>query len=88
MTEQEYIDKLHQEGYTKIKVVHMKPGETPGQHTHKRASVHIILSGELFITDEDGTKVYEKGDRVEFAPDTSHSAAVGTEDFAMVVGFK
>ncbi len=86
MTEQEAITKLTQEGFKNVKVVHMEPNANMGQHTHAENTVHIIIKGELFITDEDGTKEYEKGDRVEFMADTVHTAAVSNEPFIMVVG--
>lgn len=88
MTEQEAIDKLKAEGYQNVEVINFEPKKDLGHHTHEDQTVHIILKGEVFITDEDGTEVYEKGDRIEFPAGTEHSAAVGTEPFSMVVGHK
>jgi quercetin dioxygenase-like cupin family protein len=88
MTEQEHINQLQQDGWKNVRVLRFEPGKDLGQHTHEEQSVHVILEGEIFVTDEDGTKIYEKGDRIEFPAGTTHSAAVGTESFAMVVGMK
>lgn len=88
MTEQEAINKLEQLGYSDIKVLNFEAGKQLGQHTHEQMTAHVILKGEIFVTDEDGTEVLEKGDFIEIPAGTTHSVSVGTEDFSMVMGTK
>ncbi len=88
MTEQEAITKLEQLGYTDVHIVRFEAGHQLGQHTHDLMTGHIILTGEMFVTDEDGTDVIEKGDLFEVPAGTTHSVSVGTEPCAMAMGTK
>jgi quercetin dioxygenase-like cupin family protein len=88
MDEQSLKDALAKEGYTDIRVCPLPPEmETPA-HTHDEHTVHVILTGELTITDKEGTKTYKPGDRVEFPAGTTHQARGADDHGTMIVGVK
>lgn len=83
-TEQEWIKKLEQEGFREIRICPIP--RDAGEHTHDQHTVHVILEGELTIEDQEGTKTFRPGDRVEFPAGTTHKAS-GTGG-SMIVGVK
>ncbi|MEX0621487.1 MAG: cupin domain-containing protein [Candidatus Woykebacteria bacterium] len=87
MTEKEWLEKLRQEGYTNLEVRTIEPGEDP-EHTHELQTVNVILTGELTIIDEKGTKTFGPGERVETPAGTSHRAKGGNTPGTMIVGVK
>lgn len=70
----ECIEKLQKEGFSNIKVCPLPPYTDEEEHNHEHDQVNIILSGELTISDKNGTKTYLAGDRVEVAAGTIHKA--------------
>ena len=87
MTETEWVEKLTQEGFTDLKVQTIDPGEDP-PHTHDQHTVNVILKGELTIIDQDGSKTYLPGDRVETPAGTTHRAKGGPTVGSMITGIK
>ena len=88
MTDQEWIEKLQQEGFTDVGVCPLPPtSETPA-HTHDAHTVHIILTGELIITDQSGVHTFRPGDRVEFTAGTTHHARGTIDAGTMISGVK
>ncbi|MBM3256737.1 MAG: cupin domain-containing protein [Candidatus Liptonbacteria bacterium] len=83
-----WIKELEKEGFSNVRVVPIAPGFEAGEHTHPDHTVHIILSGELTITDEEGSKTFRTGDRVEFKAGTTHKAKGGVTEGSMIVGTK
>lgn len=70
-------------------MVTLEPIPKAEQHTHEEYTVHVILKGELHITDKKGkTKIYKKGDRVDFPVGTTHRAAFGSKGCTMIIGVK
>ncbi|MBI4032721.1 cupin domain-containing protein [Candidatus Berkelbacteria bacterium] len=87
-TEQELIKQLEAEGYTDVRVCPMPPTEVTPPHTHVVHTVHIILDGELTVTENGETKTCKAGDRVEFPAGTTHTARSSIDDGRMVIGVK
>lgn len=85
--QQKLMEKLKKEGFIDIRVCPLPPNENLPEHTHSQHTVHIILSGELVISDKIGTKIYKSYDRVEFPSGTIHKAR-GTKTGEMVIGVK
>lgn len=88
MNEQAWIRQLEQEGYSDVRVCPMPPDEELPEHAHDVHTVHIILNGDLIITDHTGTHVYTPGSRVEFPAGTVHKARGSIHDGKMVIGVK
>lgn len=87
MYKDDIIKKLEEEGYKDVAPCPLPPTKATGSHTHDVDTMHVILSGELEITNKAGVKVYKEGDRIEFAKGTKHSAKSIIEG-EMVVGHK
>lgn len=85
----EWIYRLESEGYKDLRVCPI-PGPDPdaGEHTHDVQTVHIILNGELTITDHNGSNTFKSGDKVEFPAETTHKAQGSSANGSMLVGVK
>ena len=88
MDEEVLIEGLVAEGFTSVMVVPFEANMDSGEHTHPLHTVHVILDGELTITDQEGSITYKPGDRVEFQAGTTHTAKGGSSIGAMIVGVK
>lgn len=88
MTEQEWIEKLREEGYIDLRSVELAPNFNPGEHDHEKATVHVVLKGQLTIKVAKGEQTYNEGDRVDFPAGTVHKAAFGPDGCTMIVGVK
>ncbi|MEK7628248.1 MAG: cupin domain-containing protein [Patescibacteria group bacterium] len=88
MNEQEIIKGLIDEGYSDVQGVDIPANFDSGVHVHEDRTVHVIVSGELTITDDNGIHVYHEGDRVEFDPDTKHTARGALSAGRMIVGVR
>lgn len=74
MNKEEIIKQLKKEGFIDLRICPFAAGFDSGEHTHEQHTVHIILDGELIIKDKKKTKIFHKGDRVEFPVGTKHNA--------------
>ena len=88
MKQQQWLDKLKKEGIKDPQVAEMEPNFKPGEHTHDQHTIHVILKGELIITDKTGAKTFREGDYVEFPAGTKHSVQFGPKGCTMIVGVK
>jgi quercetin dioxygenase-like cupin family protein len=88
MTEQEWLQKLKEEGYEPLGVPHFPPNAVIPEHTHPETTVHVILAGEITFTDKDGVKTWRTGDRFEIPAGTSHRGTAGPEGCAFAAGVK
>lgn len=86
--EKEWIRKLKREGFTELRVCPIPPDEDLPEHTHDRYTVHVILSGELIITDAAGARIFRPGDRVDFRAGTTHTARGNSNPGTMIIGEK
>lgn len=84
----QWIEKLKEEGYEDVRVCPLPPNDDFPEHTHDEHTVHVILNGELTITDVSGSRVYKEGERVEFPPGSSHKARGSIDNGKMIVGVK
>ncbi len=85
---EEWTKKLKKEGFSDIRVCPLPPNIDTDEHTHCQHTVHVILSGELTISDDNGTKIYRIGDQVEFPAGTTHRAKGNSEGGEMITGVK
>lgn len=83
----EAIQDLIIEGYQDIFFVPISTEESE-EHTHDEETAHIIIKGNLVITDSEGTKTYIVGDRVTFPSGATHKAKSTLKDSVMIVGLK
>ena len=88
MNEQEWIERLNKEGFTEVRVCPIPPNVDMPEHTHDEHTVHVILDGELTITDSEGVRMFRPGDRVEFPAGARHKARGTTENGTMIIGVK
>jgi quercetin dioxygenase-like cupin family protein len=89
MTEQEWIEQLKNEGYEGITVHTFLPNQDMGHHTHEEAGVHVVLTGEFIVDEENGTiTILKPGDRTEIAKGTTHSAKAGTAGCTFIAAIK
>lgn len=90
MTQQEWMEKLKGEGVKDLGVV-VKPANTTDTHTHDQATVHVMLEGQVTITDTNGDgqiHVYKAGDYLEIPAETTHTVVFGPQGLTMIVGIK
>ena len=88
MNPHQWLDKLKKQGIKDPQVAEIDPNVAPGEHAHDQHTIHVILKGELTITDKTGTKTYKKGDYIEFPAGTTHSVQFGPKGCTMIVGVK
>ncbi|TSC62068.1 MAG: hypothetical protein G01um101448_181 [Parcubacteria group bacterium Gr01-1014_48] len=88
MNEQEWIQKLEQEGWQNVSIFRSEPNMVFGMHTHNEHTVHVILLGELIITDQNSMKTIPAGGRIEFPVGTTHSAMAGPGGCVFVLGVR
>lgn len=82
------MEKLKKEGFIDLRVCPIPPNIDTCEHTHDQHTVHVILNGELTITDSNGTRTYKPGDIVEFPAGTTHRARGNSDDGRMIIGVK
>ncbi len=88
MTKEEWVEKLKNEGFKNVGICPVGPNTDFGEHTHHEHTVHVIVKGELIVSENGAVTVLKEGDRFEFPAGTTHSAKSGSGDFIMVVGVK
>lgn len=89
INEQEAKDLLVKEGFGNINVWQDGPNFEYGQHTHEKLTAHIILEGEMLLTDHLGQeKTIKAGDRLDIPAGTIHKAKMGAVGCKYAVGEK
>ena len=73
MNEEGLEQQLRAEGFTHIYTWQDRPGAFYPDHTHPTLSAHIILDGEMTLTQNGETRTY----RVDVPPGTVHCARMG-----------
>jgi mannose-6-phosphate isomerase-like protein (cupin superfamily) len=86
MTQKEWEAKLHAEGFSRTYVWQDGPGAFYPDHTHPKATAHVILEGEMALTSEGVTRTYHSGDRCDVPARTIHSARMGPEGCRYLIG--
>ncbi|OGG08367.1 hypothetical protein A3D05_05960 [Candidatus Gottesmanbacteria bacterium RIFCSPHIGHO2_02_FULL_40_24] len=87
--EKEWLKLLKKEGFKEL-VVHLigGPNDVVEVHTHDKHTVHVVLEGEVSLTDKNGTKTIRQGERFEFSPGTIHSGKCGPQGCRSIVGLR
>lgn len=88
MDEKAWIKKLQDEGYSDVRTCPIPPNLDLPEHTHNEHTVHVIVSGDLIITENGTSKTYKPGDVVEFPAGTTHKARGSIDSGRMINGVK
>jgi len=87
-TEQQWREKLAQEGFTSIEVGTDSAGMEYPLHKHDTYVEHVILAGEMRLTIEGETCDLKPGDRWGAPAGAMHSAKIGPEGCTYLIGEK
>ncbi|OHA32574.1 MAG: hypothetical protein A2928_03545 [Candidatus Taylorbacteria bacterium RIFCSPLOWO2_01_FULL_45_15b] len=82
------VKELEVEGFKNVRKFEQPANSDFGEHTHDEHTVHVIVMGELIISEKGKEKILKVGDRCEFPAGTKHSAKTGSEGLTMIVGVK
>jgi quercetin dioxygenase-like cupin family protein len=88
MNENEWREKLKEEGFSDISIVSFGPDKPLPEHTHEDLTVQVILEGELTLMDQNGSKTMHRGERFESEAGTTHSAKCGPNGCKFIIGIK
>ena len=88
MDESAFRQQLRSEGFTHIYTWQDRPSAFYPEHTHPTLSAHIILDGEMTLTQNGETRTYRPGDRVDVSAGTVHSAKMGPAGCRYLIGEK
>jgi len=83
---EDWEKKLHEEGFGTTYVWEDGPGRYYPDHTHATDTAHIILSGEMRLTTEGGTRTCRAGDRCDVPAYAVHSARMGPAGCRYLIG--
>jgi quercetin dioxygenase-like cupin family protein len=79
-------EQLRREGFTRTFVWQDGPHAHYPDHTHAGLTAHIILEGEMTLTQGGETKTYRAGDRVDVPAGAVHSARMGPHGCRYLIG--
>lgn len=85
-TETEAMRTLEREGFARVYAWQDSPGAVYGDHTHATLSAHIIIAGEMTLTQGGVTRTYGAGERVDVPAGAVHSARMGPSGCRYVIG--
>jgi mannose-6-phosphate isomerase-like protein (cupin superfamily) len=80
--------RLHNEGFSHTYVWQDGPNTFYPGHTHAAETAHIILEGEMELTQDSVTKTYGAGERCDVPAGAVHSARMGPRGCRYLVGEK
>jgi mannose-6-phosphate isomerase-like protein (cupin superfamily) len=78
--------QLHMEGFLHTYVWQDGPEAFYPDHTHPVETAHIILEGEMTLTQGAGTRTYGAGDRCDVPARVLHSAKMGPRGCKYLIG--
>lgn len=81
-------DQLHREGFSHTYVWQDGPHTFYSDHTHPGETAHIILEGEMTLTQTEATKTFRAGDRCDVPAGAVHSAKLGPRGCRYLIGEK
>jgi quercetin dioxygenase-like cupin family protein len=87
-TEEQVREQLTNEGFAPIYVWEDVANAEYPEHTHEKLTAHVVLKGEITLTDKSGTKILKEGERFDIPAGTTHSAKCGPDGCKFVVGEK
>ncbi len=82
------MQKLEREGFKDIQVSAHAPDADFPEHRHDLATAHVVLEGELTITDATGTRTVHPGERFDVSAGTVHAARCGPGGCTFLMGVK
>jgi len=80
--------RLHEEGFLRTYVWQDGANAFYPDHTHAVETAHIILDGEMTLTQGGETRTYTAGERCDVPADAVHSAKMGTRGCKYLIGEK
>jgi mannose-6-phosphate isomerase-like protein (cupin superfamily) len=80
--------QLHAEGFLRAYVWQDGPNAFYPDHTHSVEMAHIILDGEMTLTQGDATRTYGVGERCDVPANAVHSAKMGPNGCKYLIGEK
>ncbi len=86
MDEQEVIEGLENEGFTKVYAHEDAADVTYSDHAHERKSAHVIIRGSMRLTVQGKTVELATGDRFDVPAGATHSTVIGPEGCRFVFG--
>lgn len=78
--------QLRAEGFRHTFVWQDRAGASYPDHKHSMETAHIILEGEMTITQAGKTHTYKAGDRVDVPAGAVHSAKMGPSGCRYLIG--
>jgi mannose-6-phosphate isomerase-like protein (cupin superfamily) len=80
--------QLHDEGFLHTYVWQDGPNTSYPDHTHASETAHIVLDGEMTLTQGGSTKAFGVGERCDILAGTVHSAKMGPRGCRYLIGEK
>jgi uncharacterized cupin superfamily protein len=80
--------QLYAEGFRRTFVWQDGPHAHYPDHRHAGDTAHIILDGEMTLTQDGVTRTYRAGDRVDVSAGAVHSARMGPHGCRYLIGEK
>ncbi len=80
--------QLHGEGFLHTYVWQDGPNAYYPDHTHAVETAHIILEGEMTLTQGGETRTYAEGERCDVPARAVHSAKMGPRGCRYLIGEK
>lgn len=80
--------QLHDEGFLHTYVWQDGPDTFYPDHRHASETAHVILSGEMMLTQAGVTKTYGTGERCDVPAGAVHSARMGPQGCRYLIGEK
>ena len=80
--------QLNGEGFLHTYVWQDGPDAFYPDHTHDVETAHIILDGEMTLTQSGETRTYGAGERCDVPADAVHSAKMGLRGCKYIIGEK
>ena len=80
--------QLHSEGFRRTYVRQDGPNAFYPEHTHPVETAHIILDGEMSLTQEGVTRTYAVGERCDVPAAAKHAAKMGLKGCRYLIGEK
>ena len=86
--QEELEQQLRAEGFAHTYVWQDGPHAFYSTHTHPVETAHIILDGELTLTQDGETRTYGAGERCDVPANAKHSAKMGPRGCRYLIGEK
>ncbi len=86
MDEDKLARDLKQEGFSHTYVWQDAPNASYPDHTHATETAHVIVTGEMTLTLDGGSRTYRAGERCDVPAGTVHSARVGPSGCRYLIG--